>query len=337
MKKLLSVLLTVAICLSVLSVCAFAQGDEKEYLTGDADGNGKVETADALLVLKVAAGIETLSAEAVVRADINEDGALTLYDARQILRGSLGLIKLEPSGAFKGFKCCEIDGKQAFKNKEELVNYVNTSLNRIKSDRPGLTKTETSSVSDIEVTSSSIASLVQSLVSKIVKSENDEGEPEFYNAGEALYSVVPVEGEDYVSVLAATDIMGAEVLYDDTKDLITVKLALPDTDNANVKSSSYSKVINTKDLNSKSTSTITDVFSSIAGSSEMTVDYKNMVLTVKIDRETGNVKNYTLSYETKVNMLSPGSSIGILDFSGVSYCTLRTVEFSGFIWKAVQE
>ena len=334
MKKILSVLLSVAICLSVCSVCAFAVKDEKEYLTGDADGNGKVETADALLALRAAAGIESLSSDAVIRADVNEDGSVTLYDARQILRGSLGLVKLEPSGAFKGFSCCEIDGEPAFESKEALIEYVNTNLNRIKAERPGLTKTESSSVSDINVSSSGIASLVDSLVSKIVKSENDEGEPEFYNSGEALYSVVPVEGEDYVSHLSASDVMGAKVSYDDGKDMITVQLAVPDTDSDNIKSSGYSKVVNTEELNSKSTSTLTDVFSSIMSSAELTVDYRNLVLTVKIERETGNIKNYTLSYESKVGMNSSGSRLGILTINGASYCTLRTIEFSSFIWKA---
>lgn len=333
MKKLLSVLLACAICLSVFSVCAFAVTEEKEYLTGDTDGNGKLETADALLALRAAAGIESLSKEQVIRADINEDGSITLYDARQILRGSLGLVKLEPSGAFKGFTCCDIDGKPAFESKEALIEYVNTNLNRIKTERPGLTKTESSSVSDINVSSSGIAALVKSLVSKIVEKESDESDPEFHNAGDALYSVVPVEGEDYVSNLTASDIMGAKVLYDDGKDMITVQIAVPDTDSDNIKSSGYSKVVNTENLNSKSTSTITDVFSSIMGSAELSVEYRNLVLTVKIDCETGNVKNYTLSYESNVSMVSPGSKLGIISVDGVSYCTLRTIEFSGFNWK----
>lgn len=52
----------------------------------DLNGNGKVDAADARLVLRVAAKIEKLSASDRKIADVNSDGKVTAADARIILR-----------------------------------------------------------------------------------------------------------------------------------------------------------------------------------------------------------------------------------------------------------
>lgn len=52
----------------------------------DFNGNGKVDAADARLILRVAAKIETLSASHRKIADVNSDGNVTAADARIVLR-----------------------------------------------------------------------------------------------------------------------------------------------------------------------------------------------------------------------------------------------------------
>lgn len=58
---------------------------------GDADGDGLVTVADALLVMRYALGTAELSPEAVQLCDMDEDGSLTLADAVLILRTAAGL------------------------------------------------------------------------------------------------------------------------------------------------------------------------------------------------------------------------------------------------------
>lgn len=55
---------------------------------GDADGDGKVTSADARLILRAAVGLEQIDLEV---ADIDGDGKITSADAREALRGSVGL------------------------------------------------------------------------------------------------------------------------------------------------------------------------------------------------------------------------------------------------------
>lgn len=60
-----------------------------EVMTGDVDGNGKVELADAQLVLKAALKIMSLDEQQTARADYDEDGNVTLADAQGVLRKAL--------------------------------------------------------------------------------------------------------------------------------------------------------------------------------------------------------------------------------------------------------
>lgn len=55
MKKLFSILSAAVIVLSVATVMAFAVGDGKTR--GDVNGDGKVDSADAILVMKCDAGL----------------------------------------------------------------------------------------------------------------------------------------------------------------------------------------------------------------------------------------------------------------------------------------
>lgn len=61
---------------------------------GDIDNNNKITTADARLLLRAVARLETLSDEDKLYADINQDGKITAVDARLVLRGAAKLITL---------------------------------------------------------------------------------------------------------------------------------------------------------------------------------------------------------------------------------------------------
>ena len=77
--KFSALLLCLCILFSSISLTAFAEGEE---LKGDADGNGAVDTADARIVLQMAAGI--VEADLTV-ADMNDDGIISVQDALDTL------------------------------------------------------------------------------------------------------------------------------------------------------------------------------------------------------------------------------------------------------------
>lgn len=89
MKKLFSILSAAVIVLSVAAVMVFAVGDGKNR--GDVNGDGKVDSADAMLVMKCDAGLLSLSNDEIKRADLNGDGKIDSCDAVYILRIAAGL------------------------------------------------------------------------------------------------------------------------------------------------------------------------------------------------------------------------------------------------------
>ena len=64
---------------------------ESIYAYGDLNRDGVVDSADAILLLRYDADLETLDDEQILLADVNRDGKITVYDAREILRIDAGL------------------------------------------------------------------------------------------------------------------------------------------------------------------------------------------------------------------------------------------------------
>jgi hypothetical protein len=63
---------------------------EKEYISGDVDGNGKINSTDALLILKMIAGGEVLDNINVDAADVDGSGKVDSTDALMILKMCAG-------------------------------------------------------------------------------------------------------------------------------------------------------------------------------------------------------------------------------------------------------
>ena len=62
-------------------------------LLGDANGDGSVDSADALIVLRASMGIVQLSEETASACDVDHNGVLNTADALMILRYAMGLIE----------------------------------------------------------------------------------------------------------------------------------------------------------------------------------------------------------------------------------------------------
>ena len=62
-----------------------------EILIGDVNGDGTVNAADAVLIMRHALSLELLEGDALIAADYNGDGSITTVDALTVLRASLGL------------------------------------------------------------------------------------------------------------------------------------------------------------------------------------------------------------------------------------------------------
>ena len=88
LKRLLGVLLCVCIASAPIFLTADAAETKRPY--GDVDNDGKVNSADALTVLKMATGITEPDADAYKYGDCDRDSKLNSADALMILNYSVG-------------------------------------------------------------------------------------------------------------------------------------------------------------------------------------------------------------------------------------------------------
>lgn len=101
MFKMSTFLLCIVLLLSSFSIIAFAEegeteGTEEPTITlGDMNLNGKVETTDARLILRLSASLTEINEEHLVYGDMNADGMISVEDAVLALKKA---IEVESSG-----------------------------------------------------------------------------------------------------------------------------------------------------------------------------------------------------------------------------------------------
>jgi hypothetical protein len=87
-KKIIAIILSVLMLLSVLPVASFAG------TLGDVNSSGKIDATDARITLRAAVGLEKLTDAQMELADVDFNGTVNATDARLILRAAVGLEKL---------------------------------------------------------------------------------------------------------------------------------------------------------------------------------------------------------------------------------------------------
>lgn len=340
-KKIISLLTVLVLVVSIMSTGLTTNAIvEKDILYGDVDGEGSIDTIDARLALMSAAGIKVITEEhALERADINNDGAVTLFDARQILRSVAGIVNLQPTGAFYGFTK---DDNLNITSPEAAIAVFNVCLNRIKTEKPGFTRSEEAEVVDFNIEEVSFVGIdfgnsVDSLTEEIKNMIISETEPEEVQTiikGENCDNAMSVETANYVSSLSADDIYGVSVSYNGV-DTVTISVALADCEIDTIAQSAYADVFNTDLIVEDSESVLEKVFSTPDLSDAKRKDAKNAVLTMSFDTATGNVTSYTTTYETDMYILKSTmgiSSILSAELKGIEYETRNTVVYDNFQW-----
>lgn len=351
LKRFITIMTVVALLCSVMSLGFTATAYyQEDIIYGDVDGSGVVDTEDARLALQLASGILVLEDDAQLsRTDVNFDGFVTIFDARQILRGAAGLASLQPSGAFSGF-----DGGDVFGNEETLVAYFNSLLNRIKVTESEekqyiaatITKTESDNLThfnikeiELPVLGNASAEGVASMVEENLTEDDKENESIIIPFGSDDFSLVSVEGESYVSDLSASDIFGSRAVYDAELGQLTIEIALPDTEIEMATQSAYAKVLNTSEMIVEQNTTLMKLMQASSGETAMLREFKNCVLKIDVDVATGNVLSYIVSYQSKVYVAQTNFGLGSLSaakLKGIEFEKDHLVKYEDFQWPPVQ-
>ncbi len=326
MKRVLSLLLVLVMTLSVFSSGIIANASESTEI-GDADGDGKVTSKDALLILRIAAGIEDSTPEMLVRCDVNKDGYLSIFDARKILRCAAGLVSLKQTGLFKGF-----NGNGIFANEQQLLDYFNTNINKIKSEKYGFSYIKDVNMTTFEMESATFLGVAtentDEIIKKIFETANTDADDEGYViAGKSSNNVMSVEGKTYVSTLASEDVFGSKAVADQSRGVITITIAIPDSEKVDIADSSYIKVFNTDNLLGATETTLNSILTGVSEGTEV-VHYKNAYVEAEFNISDGTVISYTTYYETTVHITSAQN--GLITLKGVDYETSNTANYMDF-------
>ncbi len=345
-KKIVIIFTVVAILCSVMSVGFGATASyTNDIVYGDADGNGTLDTQDARLALKIASGIVNLENDNQLKClDINNDGHITVFDVRQILRGVAGVVILQPSGAFSGF-----DGGTIFKTEDDLVLFHNAVLNRIKVTTEdsnyfaaSIVKAENDELVNFDIKEIEIpafnfgtsAESIANLVKDNIIEDDNTNTTTTIPYGETDFELMSVEGENYVSDLTSSDVFGSKASFDADTNKITIEIALPDAEIDLVEESAYAKILNAEKLLEEQDSTI---FKIIGGTKDtyMLRQLKNCVIKTVVDATTGNVLSYEITFESSVyiSQASLGSSsFTLAKLKGVEYKKVHTIVYDDFQW-----
>ena len=346
-KRFITVLTVVSLLFSVMSFGFVSNAAyTEEILYGDVNGDGVVDTKDARSALELASGLTLLEDEAqLTRSDVNFDGYITIFDARQILRGAAGLATLQPSGAFNGF-----DGGGIFSDEDSLVAFFNGYLNKIKvveSEEKQyiaatITKTESDNLTslnikevELPVFGNASAEGIASMVEESLTEDDKENESIVIPFGSDDFSLVSVEGENYVSKLSVYDVFGSRASYDIELGQMTIEIALPDTEIEMANQSAYVSVLNTADMITEQNTTLMKLMKASSGESAMLREFKNCVLKIVVDVATNNVLSYTVSYQSKVYVAQTNFGIGSLSaakLKGIEFEKDHLIRYEDFQW-----
>lgn len=131
-NRFLAAVFSVVIILTVVPSAAAGAA-----ATGDVNGDGEINSSDALLILQHSVGLIKLSNAEITLADVNTDGAVNSGDALEVLSYTVGLIS--------GFS-----GKNSVTSSEALETYKK-AIKKARAERPEYAYTQDSNVKDINV------------------------------------------------------------------------------------------------------------------------------------------------------------------------------------------
>ncbi len=332
MKKILALILTLAVVLSVFSLSFSASAlVDTSVKYGDIDGDGDVDTDDCMLAMRSVAGLELITdPEMVKRGDINSDGEITIYDARQILRCASNLVGLQPAGAFTGFNAEE----NIYATPESLIADFNFVLNNIKTAKPGFDRQTGAAVAKLNINKvGQLGNAAEGIIKTIEENLIEANEPEeatTFVKGDNCDNQMSIETSEYVSLLTADNILGAKSWYSEETGNIVIQVAIPDCEIENAGQSAYGSVFNTQILQEKAESVLEDVFGATAQEEATRKQFRNAVLTAEIEPASRNVVSYRTEYETHIYITE--CNFIITKLYGVEYGTKVFTLYDNFQW-----
>lgn len=308
-KRLTAVLLAVIITAGLFT-SAFA------VLRGDVDLNGKINSLDALRILRYNVQLDTEIDEKI--ADINGDSKINSLDALGVLRVSVGLDEESE---------VEDDDPSAPSSVADIVAMYNDAVNKVVSDKAGYTKQRTTTVTHLD------AGKYTSMAGDIVKEFLGEGTSEFKNSkGNSKYLAK--------ASLTADDVTSAVCQKTGSTYTITLDLKNGTSSYTSKKAEDKSPVAKTGLLSGNQLNPEYDYLNSAsinagikskgAKANSVSTETINTKIVVTIDAESEKMLSYTASFDLEVSIEK--ISVAIISVPSAEGKAHTAVVLSDFKW-----
>ncbi|MCL2513333.1 MAG: hypothetical protein FWF08_05485 [Oscillospiraceae bacterium] len=206
--------------------------------------------------------------------------------------------------------------------KDQLLSYFNECLNRIKTEKPGFTKSSLMKLNDLKISANLPQAMVDAALYKIFKRAPDTVTVE---KGSAAEGVMPVVGKNYVSALETGDIKDISVALDEANGgnyIITVLIKDPAGTG-----SPYDKIFDYMTLN-KMNGYIEQIEDAYVASGSVSLSHYDSRAEIAVDKD-GHIMKYTqtINGSAKIKQAELMTFTADWEFFGTT-----EVIFSGFIW-----
>ena len=207
----------------------------------------------------------------------------------------------------------------------EYLEFFNTSLNKLKTETPALTKEKQVKTTDVKL-SNPLGQSVVSLVKEKFLSEDVVTTPIAKGDTASAIANISPDGKDFVSTLTMSDIKSITYTTDASGNYV-ITVNAPDMTSPDPVNSPYAKVFIFL--------TIDDVMNTYAPDIGATVDRNNVSLVFKDCSATATITpdGKVVAYETtlNINMILQGAKISVIT-TDVDASLLSHTEYKDIVW-----
>lgn len=277
MKKIIAIIM--ALCL-VSSLAVFA-GAVSYY--GDVDGDGNINSSDALSILRYAVGIEKEIDEKT--ADITKDGEINSSDALAVLQTAVGMLEAQI-----------IEEESALSTAEEIIDFYNNAVKATSEDAP---KGQSTMKLDGDITGDGALKTILKIANPIIESTLQK------NSKSTDY--IP----GYKTDLLVSDVKNVTAISDN--GVTTLKIQLNDQKDG------FSADADTEGPVSRGIGSLGSAEEAVAelgaeiysGKDTIELYYTDAYIQCTIDENTGKITHGTWHYKVKVTVGNAEVKLGI--------------------------